>query len=237
MADKKITQLTEKTAPIDADMVEILDTEASPVDNKKCTKANFCPQNHAALANLAYALAGHTGFQPALGFTAENIANKGAASGYCGLDAGAKVDNGNLPQSIATDATPTFGQILAGTIHVIVLPVAAAANISTGTNKLGYEIVVPFAATIVRARAIAGTAPLTTAIIFDINKNGTTIFTTQAKRLTIAASATSGNTTDIEVVALAAGDRITIDVDQIGTGTVGANVCAFLIIQKTGTHA
>ena len=47
--------------------------------------------DHALLSNLAYADAGHTGFQAALGFTAENSANKAIANGYASLNATGKV--------------------------------------------------------------------------------------------------------------------------------------------------
>jgi hypothetical protein len=56
--------------------------------------------------------------------------------------------------------------------------------------------------------------------IVDINKNGTTIYTTQANRPTIAAA--SGNnfsvTTTPNVTSFAVGDKITMDIDSIETG-------------------
>jgi hypothetical protein len=66
-------------------------------------------------------------------------------------------------------------------------------------------------------------APLTSSLIVDINKNGTTIFTTQSKRPIV----TPGNNTDDsdtpDVTSLAQDDRVTVDIDQIGSGTVGGN--------------
>lgn len=70
-----------------------------------------------------------------------------------------------------------------------------------------------------------GTAPTGANAIVDINKNGTTIFTTQANRPTVAAAANEGAiAAEPEVKSFAAGDVITIDVDQIGSGTPGANL-------------
>jgi hypothetical protein len=57
--------------------------------------------------------------------------------------------------------------------------------------------------------------------IVDINKNGTTIFTTQANRPTLAYDDANGwakGTPD--VTALVEGDILTIDIDQIATGAV-----------------
>lgn len=80
------------------------------------------------------------------------------------------------------------------------------------------------AATIVSVRAGVGTAPTGAAVIVDVNRNGTTIFTTQANRPEIAASATdSGNETP-DVTALSAGDALTVDVDAVGSGDPGSNL-------------
>src|SRR5574344_1445912 len=38
--------------------------------------------------------------QNALGYTPENVANKKANNGYCGLDSGGKVPSGNLPSTL-----------------------------------------------------------------------------------------------------------------------------------------
>lgn len=51
-----------------------------------------------------------------------------------------------------------------------------------------------FAGEIIRARGVVGTAPTGAAILIDININGTTIYTTQSKRPTIAVGQTE--TTD-----------------------------------------
>lgn len=40
------------------------------------------------------------GKQASLGYTAENTANKNAASGYCGLDAGGRVATAQLPDTV-----------------------------------------------------------------------------------------------------------------------------------------
>ena len=68
-----------------------------------------------------------------------------------------------------------------------------------------------------------GTAPTGASAIFDVNKNGTTIFTTQGNRPTIAAAGFSDLTSVPDVLTAAAGDYITVDVDQIGSTVAGAN--------------
>lgn len=59
-------------------------------------------------------------------------------------------------------------------------------------------------------------------VTVDVNKNGTTVFTTQANRPTLAAGATIGSkVTAIDVTSWADGDYLTFDVDGAGTGAQG----------------
>lgn len=69
-----------------------------------------------------------------------------------------------------------------------------------------------------------GTAPTGQAVIVDVHKNGTTIFTNQADRPSIAASATIGYTTTIDVPSFADGDYFEIIVDQFGSVIPGSDL-------------
>ncbi len=70
-----------------------------------------------------------------------------------------------------------------------------------------------------------GTANTGATFLVDVNKNGTTIFTDQSKRPSIAIS---GNKSTLGVpaveVTLAAGDYLTFDVDQIGSTVAGSDL-------------
>lgn len=68
------------------------------------------------------------------------------------------------------------------------------------------------------------TAPTGASIIVDVNKNGTTIFTTQGNRPTIAASGFSDVSSVPDVTSLASGDYITVDIDQVGSTVAGSNL-------------
>jgi hypothetical protein len=84
---------------------------------------------------------------------------------------------------------------------------------------------------IVEARASVGTAPTGATLIVDVNKNGTTIFTTQGDRPTIAISGfTDGNNLP-QVTTLADGDYLSIDVDQIGSSVAGADLVVNVVLQ------
>lgn len=97
----------------------------------------------------------------------------------------------------------------------------------TGTN-FSARYVAPQALTIVKCWLIVRTAPTGAAILIDINKNGSTIWSTQGNRATIAAGATTGNTTTFNTTALAAGDYLDLDIDQVGSTVAGADLTVVL---------
>jgi hypothetical protein len=78
--------------------------------------------------------------------------------------------------------------------------------------------------TVKEIRAYCVTAPTGAAIIVDVNKNGTTMYTTQANRPTIAVSTTSVVAALPDVLTLAPGDYMTVDIDQIGSTIAGADL-------------
>jgi hypothetical protein len=58
---------------------------------------------------------------------------------------------------------------------------------------------------------------------FDVNLNGTTIFTDQTHRPAIAAAALTSGLVVPDVIVWPAGQKLTADVDLIGTTYAGAN--------------
>jgi hypothetical protein len=88
--------------------------------------------------------------------------------------------------------------------------------------------------TITNTRLMVGTAPTGADLIIDINKNGGTIFTTQANRPRVTAGTNaSGASATPDVVGLAAGDYLTVDIDQIGSGTPGSDLTVCVTVSKT----
>lgn len=69
-----------------------------------------------------------------------------------------------------------------------------------------------------------GTAPAGASIIVDVNKNGVTMFTTQAERPVILAGATTSGHAEPDIRSLTKDDELTFDIDQIGSTTPGANL-------------
>lgn len=96
-------------------------------------------------------------------------------------------------------------------------------TLSTGLGAVPF--IFPFAATINGAVAAVGTAPTGASLICDVNLNGTTIYTTQANRPTIAAGQTKTSSMPApDVTGVSAFDVLTVDIDQIGSTIPGADL-------------
>ena len=138
-----------------------------------------------------------------------NSSEKGAANGVAQLDGSGKIIPGQLQTANITKLLP--------------YSYTGSLAVSVGTFRLYNDMGATW--TISGVRASVGVAPVGSSIIVDINKNGTTIFTTQANRPAIAAAAnTSGNVTNMDVTTVAAGEYLTIDIDQIGSTTAGSDL-------------
>jgi hypothetical protein len=100
---------------------------------------------------------------------------------------------------------------------------------TTGVNRLPIDGTY----TIVGTRLMVGTAPTGANIIVDIKKNGTTIYTTQANRPTIASGQNAGGPgATPDVTTLTAGDYLTVDIAQIGSTVAGADLNVSVIVSK-----
>jgi hypothetical protein len=107
----------------------------------------------------------------------------------------------------------------------VLFPFSRAGVLTTGVGAFRIYNDTGATLTIKAVRTSVGTVPTGAAIICDINKNGTTIFTTQGNRPSIAISGnTSGKVTNMDVTSLADGDYLTVDIDQIGSTIAGADL-------------
>jgi hypothetical protein len=183
----------------------------------------------------------------------EQTANKGAASGYAPLDGSSKVPLANLPLPLTqanTHASPDTDTATTALHHTLGVGAnqAAAGNhthtftfslpayskqgvlaVTTGTLRLPVDGTY----TIVGTRLMAGTAPTGSNIVIDVNKNGATIYATQGNRPVILAGANSGGPGTVpDVTALAAGDYLTVDIDQVGSSVAGSDLTVTVIVSK-----
>lgn len=104
-------------------------------------------------------------------------------------------------------------------------------NVSAAADKCKW--IMPRAGRIIDAVASVGTNPATTTITADINKNGTSIFTNTGTVLTVSTAGVDSVTlpTALADRAFAAGDTLSYDLDQVGTGTTGANYAITVFVE------
>jgi hypothetical protein len=112
------------------------------------------------------------------------------------------------------------------TAHVLFTPITFAKSgvlaITTGAfrwyNDTGRTL------TFDSTRASVSTAPTGAALIVDINKDGTTIFTNQALRPEIAISGFTDQGSTPSVTTIANTSYLTVDIDQIGSTVPGSDL-------------
>lgn len=118
-------------------------------------------------------------------------------------------DGGNIVQ--LGGETPTF-----------LFPIPGNAFVGT---TLTTAAIVMKTLTIIKAFAYAESGPTGAAIIFDIKKNGSSIWNSHpANRVQIADGAQYGTQTAFDVVSLVEGDILTPDVAQVGATNSGADL-------------
>lgn len=120
-------------------------------------------------------------------------------------------------------------RLLTHAIEVHTFSVTGALTAQTGKSRIyleGNYIVETI-------RASVNTAPTGASILVDVNKNGTTIFTTQANRPTIAVSTNTDTANNPDVTTFASGDYITCDIDQIGSTVAGSDLTVTIRLRRT----
>ena len=101
-------------------------------------------------------------------------------------------------------------------------------QITLGTNKTN-AIIIPSNMTIVKCYAHVTIASTGTDLIFNIKKNGTSIWNiNSSNKITIIAGNNSAVQTVFDTISLVEGDLLTIDVDQIGSIISGSDAIIML---------
>lgn len=106
---------------------------------------------------------------------------------------------------------------------------AGAQTVKTGPSK------VPLlgGGTIVAVKGYLNTAPTGATFIVDVNKNGTTIYGTQANRPTWSVSANAATVGAHSVTTYANNDVLSVDVDQIGSSIAGSDLVVVVYCLRT----
>jgi len=135
------------------------------------------------------------------------------ASAAIGL---AKLATGALPSGIVVSPA-NFANSIIPSEAVFTIP----GTLTTGSKAVRYYF--ESARTVANVVASVSVAPTGANVIFDVNKNGTTIFTTQGNRPTITTSTFTDLSSVPDTTSFTSGDYITVDVDQIGSTIPGSD--------------
>lgn len=110
------------------------------------------------------------------------------------------------------------------TSPAIVATFAKASTLAVGSGTFRWYNDSGSTLTIGTVRASVGTAPTGASLILDVNVSGTTIYSTQANRPTIAASGVTTTGGSKSTTTITNGQYITIDIDQVGSTIAGADL-------------
>ena len=175
----------------------------------------------------------------------DNLGTLAGPTGPTGPTGPAGADGADGADGVGVPAGGTAGQLLkkssgvdyetqwggADDIYVIACSDETTA-LTTGTAKVTLRM--PTAGTLTAVKATVTTAPVGSDLIVDINEAGTSVLST---KLSIddgeKTSETAATPPVISDSALADDAEITIDIDQVGSGTAGAGLKVTLYVSRS----
>lgn len=120
------------------------------------------------------------------------------------------------------EAPEIFSTTLAGAVTV-------GAGKATFTNTTGETLQIS------NVRLHAGTAPAGADLIVDVNAAGASVFSAAGRPRLVAGSADGSAVPDVNPATVAPNEQITVDVDQVGSGTAGSDLTITVEGVKVGT--
>jgi hypothetical protein len=131
---------------------------------------------------------------------------------------------------LTADSADARGVTWVDNLTPIIFSVNGQLGVAAGVARIGVE----GNYTIKGVRARVDTAPTGTSIKVDVNKNGTTLWSTQTNRPDIAVSTNASSyVTNMNTTTLASGDYLTVDVDQIGSTIAGSHLTVTVWLVRT----
>jgi hypothetical protein len=140
------------------------------------------------------------------------------------------MDGTGLAHALRTDAQGRLELVLAGGgAYLQMLRYELSGTLTVGAGALRYTNRNGAARTLREVHLAVNTAPAGAALIVDVNLDGVSIFSSAANRPQIAAGAYAGASVLIGTTAWAVDARLTVDVDQVGSSTPGADLVVTVV--------
>lgn len=134
-----------------------------------------------------------------------------------------------LPQAVVS-AFETYGFVTGSVSNeMVVMRREGTLTVITGTSRMFNRFDRAFF--INEVFCTVEDAPTDSSIIVDVNINDASVFA--VTKPTIPAGSVTGSSTSLSATAWAIGDYLTLDIDQIGSGTAGSNLIVQLFMRKT----
>lgn len=134
------------------------------------------------------------------------------------------MDTTNGAHWLKSTGTGNTGWVQVGPIGTVYATMTATGALTTRIGQSRWYNDTGRTLTVTAIRIAVGTSPTGAAILVDVNKNGTTMYTTQGNRPTVAISGNTQKATQPDVLTVADGDYLTIDIDQVGSTIAGSDL-------------
>lgn len=132
--------------------------------------------------------------------------------------------DGNI---LVADSNEPLGVKWAALKKSLAFFIGGGLSVETGAMS----VIIPESMTITEIRLAVDAAPTDASLIIDVNIDGTTAYTTQANRPTITSGNISATAADPDVTALSAGDKLSIDIDQVGSTVAGESLSVIIVCE------
>ena len=142
------------------------------------------------------------------------------------------MDGAGLAHALRTDSAGRLELVLAGGgayLQMLRHPLSGA--LSVGAGALRYANRSGAVRTLREVHLAVNTAPAGAALIVDVNLDGASIFSSPANRPQVAAGAYAGASVLIGTTAWAVDACLTVDVDQVGSSTPGADLVVTVVYE------
>lgn len=124
------------------------------------------------------------------------------------------------PTSASDAVTKSYADGLGGGVAFVSFTIPGAASVGVGSARWYTTI----SRAVSNVTISGGVAPTGASLIADVNKNGTTVFTTQGNRPTLTAASYYDGSSTPDVTTMSPGDYLTVDIDQVGSTVPGSDI-------------